>query len=68
MVEKAETTDKTDPKPGLAAADTKEPPTSSTAPPMDEVSRVNRLLQIEDLHWKQQLQQAVSGSLFHPFV
>ena len=29
--------------------------------PMDEVSRVNRLLQIEDLDWTRQLKQAVSN-------
>ena len=33
--------------------------TSSTHP-MDEVFRVNRLLQIEDLDWTHQLKQAVS--------
>ena len=34
--------------------------TSSTHP-MDEVFRVNRLLQIEDLDWTRQLKQAVSN-------
>ena len=29
--------------------------------PMDEVFRVNRLLQIEDLDWTRQLKQAVSN-------
>ena len=32
--------------------------------PMDEVFRVNRLLQIEDLDWTHQLEQAVCGFLF----
>ena len=51
----------TDPQAKPATAKAEETPSSSTAPSMDEVFRVNRLLQIEDLDWKRQLQQAVTN-------
>ena len=54
MAEKAEASIKEEPKLGSAAA--KEP--------MDEVFRVNHLLQIKDLDWKRQLQQAVSAPFY----
>ena len=56
MAEKAEITDQTDPKARSATTEAEETPSSSTAPSMDDVFRVNRLLQIEDLDWKRQLQ------------
>ena len=33
---------------------------ASTNPEVEEVSRVNKLLQIEDLAWSRQLEKAVS--------
>ena len=35
--------------------------TSKAPTDADEVSRVNKLLQIEDLVWRKQLEKAVSG-------
>ena len=45
------------------APEVAEAPAPSTAYPMDEVFRVNHLLQIEDLDRTQQLKQAVSNFL-----
>ena len=42
---------------------------ASNNPEAEEVSRVNKLLQIEDLAWSRQLEKAVSGfSLFLVFL
>ena len=61
MAEKVKSTGDTDPQAKPATAKAEETPSSSTAPSMDEVFRVNRLLQIKDLDWKRQLQQAVTN-------
>ena len=53
-VERSDST-KAAPPEGEAVAGT------STEHPLDEVFRVNRLLQIENLDWTHQLEQAVSG-------
>ena len=44
---------------------------ASNNPEAEEVYRVNKLLQIEELAWSKQLEKAVSGSFYlnshHPF-
>ena len=61
MVEKAEQKDPVEQESELTAPEAAEAPAPSTAYPMDEVFRVNCLLQIEDLDWTRQLKQAVSS-------
>ena len=61
MADKVEQKDPTEQESKPAAPEAAEAPAPSTAYPMDEVFRVNRLLQIEDLDWTHQLKQAVSS-------
>ena len=63
MADKVESEDPSGQKSGSTAPEAKEIPTTSTAHTMDEVFRVNHLLQIEDLDWTRQLKQAVSNLL-----
>ena len=63
MVDKTEQNDLTEQESEPVAPEVAEAPAPSTAYPMDEVFRVNRLLQIEDLDRTQQLKQAVSNFL-----
>ena len=63
MADKVEAEDPIGPKSEPTAPEAKESPSTSTAHPMDEVFRVNHLLQIEDLDWTQQLKQMVSNFL-----
>ena len=60
MAEKAEQKDPAEQESEHIAPEAAEAPAPSTAYPMDEVFRVNHLLQIEDLDWTRQLKQAVS--------
>ena len=61
MAEKTERKDPVEQESEHIAPEAAEAPAPSTAYPMDEVFRVNRLLQIEDLDWTRQLKQAVSS-------
>ena len=63
MVDKVELEGPIDQALGSTAPKAKETPTTSTAHPLDEVFRVNHLLQIEDLDWTRQLKQVVSNLL-----
>ena len=63
MVDKVELEGPIDQALGSTAPEAKETPTTSTAHPLDEVFRVNHLLQIEDLDWTRQLKQVVSNLL-----
>ena len=66
MAEKAEQKDPVEQESEHIASEAAEASAPSTAYPMDEVFRVNRLLQIEDLDWTRQLKQAVSSfQIFH---
>ena len=61
MAEKSEQKDPVEQESEHIVPESAEASASSTAYPMDEVFRVNRLLQIEDLDWTRQLKQAVSS-------
>ena len=61
MLEEAKSTGSTEQKLESSVPEAGESTSTSSAHPMDEVFRVNRLLQIEDLDWTRQLKQAVSN-------
>ena len=61
MAEKSEQRDPVKQESEHIVPEAAEAPAPSTAYPMDEVFRVNHLLQIEDLNWTHQLKQAVSS-------
>ena len=63
MLEEAKSTGPTGQKSESNVPEAEESTSTSAAHPMDEVFRVNRLLQIEDLDWMHQLKQAISNFL-----